>query len=254
MGSGFLGAFDVSVKTASSRIMKKSMAIWRKYVLLPGAIVGDSVGIASEQAISGVLNCINKFRPLRILELGAGIGTLTYTALNAVVRQQIHKQKGYAFFTIENNDFCLQQLRVNIKDFDGLYAVLSSTKDLPQDLLFDLIIVDGGGDLDGDMGIMFFGDRLAQKGVIFVEGTRKFQRDLIESWYGARKHVHVKMPAFKTHLSDNTNKMRAHNKAYHLYRFEPSWLDVLELRLRSSFTSIAVKILRRLAAQDNQFL
>src|SRR5919108_5250032 len=107
-GIGHLGVFGVSVKTASSRIMKKSMAIWQKYILLPGAIVGDSVGIASEQAISGVLDCINKFRPLRILELGAGIGTLTYTALNAVVLQQIHKQKGYAFFTIENNDFCLQ--------------------------------------------------------------------------------------------------------------------------------------------------
>lgn len=226
--------------------VKTSKVIWRKFASLPGAVVGDTVGIASEQAIRGVLNVIAKYHPAKILELGAGIGTLTYTALSAVTHSSIDRE-AFRFFTIENNEFCLSQLAGNLEKYKGLYTVCRSTEELPQGMKFDFIIVDGGGDLDGDMGVMNFENRLEAKGVILVEGTRAFQRELIKRWYGSRKFVTVKLPSLSPMIVDPVSGIQAHNKAFHLFVFEPTWLQSYSLRIQSAFLSALSKAMHRFA-------
>jgi hypothetical protein len=224
--------------------MEESRDIWQKFIALPGAFVGETAGIASEQAIGGVIKVISKHKPKKILELGAGIGTLTYTALSIIASQNIYKDNGFGFFTIENNKFCLNQLPVNLKDFDNLYTVLPSTEVLPPGILFDFIIVDGGGDLDGDMGAMFFGNMLAQNGIILVEGGRAFQRNLIQEWYGARRHVSTRVPALHQTITTKNSGKKADNKPYYLYIFEPAMMNKFTLQAQGIFLNGITKIRR----------
>jgi len=234
--------------------MQVSEEIWQTFISKPGAFVGDVVGISSEQAIGGVITTICKYNPLKILELGAGIGTLTYTVLKTVTSLNNHRNNEYAFFTVENNEFCLNQLTINLFGFDGMYTVIPSTEALPIGILFDFIIVDGGGDLDGDMGIIPFGNMLAQNGIILVEGGRAFQRDCIKEWYGARQYVYVKMPAWKQTIVANSSGKTASNKPYHLFVFEPAWFNKLTLKIRSFILNRILRIRRRLAIIKNRLI
>lgn len=225
--------------------MRESERIWQRFAALPGAAVDGVAGIASEHAIGGLLALVRGRRPTRILELGAGIGTLTFTILEAVTELGIDRRPGYAFYTIENNEFCLGQLAGNLGGFAGRYRILRSTDELPK-LRFDLIVVDGGGDLGNDMGVMSFDDRLARGGAILVEGGRSFQRQLIERWYGHRSFVYGKFTASNPTLSARRVELEAKNKPYHLFVFEPGAFEGTMLRCKSFGNQLGTRIRRRL--------
>jgi hypothetical protein len=209
--------------------LKTADQIWQKFVALPGAIIDDQVGIASQHAIGGVIGVIQKYKPRKILELGAGIGTLTYTVLETLSSFDYFKGEDCAFFTVENNEFCLQQIQNNLIGFEGRFKVISFASAIPPDIQFDLIIVDGGGDLGGDMGIVNFDNMLAKKGIILIEGNRAFQTNRIRDWYGHRSHLYIKMRTINLKTVSKNDRTVVANKPYQIFVFEPEWLEKIFL-------------------------
>ena len=74
--------------------MKESLRIWQRFAARPGAALDGMVGIASEHAIEGLIEVLERYRPRRILELGSGIGTLTYTILATARRLGLDREEG----------------------------------------------------------------------------------------------------------------------------------------------------------------
>lgn len=212
--------------------MPNSMEIWKRFLRLPGARCGSVIGIASERAIATLIALVQQRRPKRILELGAGIGTLTTTILEAAREAGLSGQPGFRFYTIESHPFCLEQLNNNLKAFGGGYRLVQSINAVPRDCLFDLIVVDGGGDLPNDLGVIDFSSRLAQHGVILLEGGRGFQRKEILEWYGQRPHVVAKVSPARRAIDVGVGVAAAKQKPYRLFVFEPSLGERLGLTVR----------------------
>lgn len=227
---------------------RDARVIWQRFVELPGAAVNGVVGIASEHAIAGLIGAMRKERPRAILELGAGIGTLTYTVLKAAADLGIDREAGFRFVTIENETFCRRALEGNLADYQGRFQLLDSTKLIPSGDSFDLIIVDGGGDLPNDMGVMEFGGLLNAGGSILIEGSRGFQRDRIERWYGHRQYVYLRSSPRRSWSISDDGSRSAKNKPYHLYRFEPSPFRRLGLRSGSRLATLRARCHRGVAA------
>ena len=212
--------------------METDSEIWQKFIALPGSIAGEYVGIASQYAISGLLEILYKRSPRRILEIGAGIGTLTYTILSWARSVNMDQKMDYTFITIENNAFCQKQLTNNLISFRDKYCLVSSMDEVRQICTqFDLIVVDGGDDLPSDMGFMAFNNLLQLKGAIFVEGERIIQRQKIREWYGNRLHIYVKMEAAQPHLQSLSGNISATNLPYHLFIFEPNFIEAISYKV-----------------------
>jgi len=94
--------------------------------------------IASVCSLQWLAAVLRTFRPKRVLELGAGIGTMTELLLTP----QFGVEKVYS---TEDNAFCLAALRRNLPRLDGRLELLTTGEDLRKiegDL--DLIAGDGG--------------------------------------------------------------------------------------------------------------
>jgi predicted O-methyltransferase YrrM len=229
--------------------METASQIWQRFAALPGAAMNNNIGIASEHAIGGLIDVIHRYHPLRILEFGSGIGTLTYTVLHTTAAQGLNAVPGFTFYTVENNEFCLEQLGINLQNFDASqYTLVHAPDDIPAELKFDLIIVDGGGDVGNDMGVMEFGNRLNPGGVIFIEGFRRFQRGLVQQWYGSRPHAEISLYPARMSVQSTATGLVAKNKSYHLFVFEPSAPENLRLWLVRLWNSTFTRLARRLAA------
>ncbi len=208
------------------------MEIWKRFVRLPGGCYGANIGIASERAIAALIELVQKRRPSRILELGSGIGTLTSTILETARVTGLSGKPGFGFYTLETQPFCLEQLQTNLKGFEGDYKLVREIHELPQDLLFDLIVVDGGGDLPNDLGVIDFSGRLAQHGVILLEGGRGYQRNKILEWYGRRSNVIAKITPSQGILDSGIQGVVARQKPFRLFMFEPSFRERLSLKFQ----------------------
>lgn len=229
--------------------MQTASQIWQKFIALPGSSVNGRVGIASQNAIGGLIQTLHRRSPLRILEIGAGIGTLTYTILNWARSVGMERNPNYTFISVENNDYCLKQLASNLKGFEGGYRLVSSVEEARQTgLQFDLITIDGGGDVPNDMGFMNFDRLLQHNGAIFVEGARITQREKIKEWYGDRSFIYVKMESTQPLSTSASNEVTAKNKPYHLFIFEPGFQESLSYRTSALRNHYIVRLARRLAA------
>jgi protein-L-isoaspartate O-methyltransferase len=220
--------------------------LWNHFVRRPGAAVDGEVGIASMHAIGGLLRLIRRKRPARVLEIGSGIGTLTYAI--AASQSRDVPERGRIFYTVENHPFCIAEMEKNLAGLDELYTRVGSVGEIPGDLRFDLIVVDGGGDLPNDMGVMRFADRLAKGGVIFVEGGRGFQREQIEKWYGHRPRLYAKMQSFRAVVPVPDLGWQVNNKPYHVFVFEPGRLESAVMRARGFLNRFGVSVYRRVRA------
>lgn len=226
-------------------LMSRANTIWSKFSELPGAAVGGWLGIASEHAIGGLIWAVERYRPRRVLELGGGIGTLTFTLAETLTRTHVDN---WSLFTVENNPFCCGELVRNVSDAERLTLISDTSEIAEADRQFDLIVVDGGGDLGGDMGIMDFSGMLRPGGMIFVEGHRAFQRGNIEKWYAERPVFHLSSRPLSPKLTPKNPEHRAKNKGFHLYVFEPTAWDRKLLTARGFLSDIGVRAYRRLAA------
>src|SRR3989338_2078319 len=91
--------------------------------------------IAGITTMRAVVDFCKKNNPRTILELGGGIGTISYAVLsNCDATVDIY----------EHNDFCIAALNENLKDYKERFSIIPDYLMLPPKREYDLIIIDGG--------------------------------------------------------------------------------------------------------------
>ena len=147
--------------------------------------------IASEFALETILSVIKIFKTQTVLELGFGIGSISDTVL------KYSKKANHTidYVGTEKNDFCLNALKTNVLDFDKieLFAALVQIKNKK----FDLIIIDGYDDTLKEV-VAF----CKKNTIIFIEGDRKGQTEIIRQIFPKNKYVNV--------ITLNRNKPYSH--------------------------------------------
>jgi 16S rRNA A1518/A1519 N6-dimethyltransferase RsmA/KsgA/DIM1 with predicted DNA glycosylase/AP lyase activity len=94
--------------------------IYRHFKQLPG-----SQYMATEKAIKGLVKWLKKRRPKTMLEVGAGIGTLTFASVGALSECcEGDGASSYRLISIEDNSFCLSALKQNLKDHWGRFELI----------------------------------------------------------------------------------------------------------------------------------
>lgn len=135
--------------------------------------------IASEYALFRILKLIEKFKPKNILEVGAGIGTISDSILKFNFPQDIQ------LFASEADNFCLEKLPENLGgDFSKL-KLFPHIADLPHEAIFDFVIIDGK-----EEHLTSVKNMLSKNAIIVVEGDRKDQTDTLRKLFPSSKFVH----------------------------------------------------------------
>lgn len=98
--------------------------------------------IAGEFAMKTVLNLIDTFNVIDVLELGLGIGSMSDTVLN--YGNEVGKNINYT--GTEANAFCLTQLPLNLTENYKKIKLLKDASQINLNSKFDLIIIDGSDD------------------------------------------------------------------------------------------------------------
>ena len=142
------------------------------------ALFSNQIGayaIATPININAIIAfCVSK-KPKRVLELGGGIGTLTYCVLNyteAIVE------------VYEENAFCREKLRQNLDRWSERVVLKESYAQDPNLAAYDLVMIDGPDSVNIEER-----DRLTDQvlggirniGTFFIEGSRYSQRQLAQS-------------------------------------------------------------------------
>jgi protein-L-isoaspartate O-methyltransferase len=191
-------------------------ALYTAYAQKPG-----SQHIASLHACRGLEKLVLRHRPPRVLEIGAGIGTLTDLLLSAL--PDVH------LTTTEDNSFCLEQLKANLKDRLARVRIVQSPEDVAGEL-FDLVVVDGGLDT---VSVLQF---VAPHGIVFVEGFRSAQRELLET--GSRRFARTNIRAM--HRGGSPSGATAWGGAYWVFQFEPTMVERASFALRHLWDGLLV--------------
>lgn len=139
--------------TDEDRALARS--IYSTFSRLPG-----SEHIATEFALVHLSALLSELRPSRVLEIGAGIGTITRLILD-------HPSEVDLLVSTEENEFCRQALAKNIGDTHaGRWRLISSPNE-ERAGAYDLVI------FDGYTGVEDVYPRLTEGTVCFVEGIRQ---------------------------------------------------------------------------------
>lgn len=130
--------------------------------------------IATPITIQALLD-LNKEMPFKsALEMGAGIGTISYTLL---------KYTGANVDLYEDNRFCQEELAKNLSGFERRHKILKDYSQKPPQSSYDLFVVDGGsgkGEDGGDMEIVqSLATALDDVKICYIEGGRHTQRTLL---------------------------------------------------------------------------
>lgn len=140
-------------------------ALHRLFASRPGA-----EHIASEFALAHLSCLLNAAKPHTVLEMGAGIGTLTYLLLT-------HPRRPELIVSVEDNEYCIDQFTYNLPI--QLRAGHSLTTDVQtareHASHFDVVIFDAENQAEEAC------EFLEANTIVFVEGSRKHQRAAIQS-------------------------------------------------------------------------
>ena len=212
--------------------MSTGLEIYNHFKQLPG-----SQHIATANAVDGLIKWLDRKRPQRILEIGAGIGTVTYAILNYVERHT--KDLTHPILTsVEDNDFCLGQLEENLGQRLNKVRLVRDLSDVQRSSeQFDFLIVDGGDPEDGR-----FASLIAERGVVFVEANRLEQRKHIDKLNRRYAYTNFYRPQ-----PDREGRPGS----YHVFQFEPTMAErvyhaaaSLGVRFRRSLTRRLKSVLR----------
>ena len=124
--------------------------------------------ISTEFSLAYLSAVMTRYLPRTILELGAGIGTVTKLLLT-------HPHRPDCIVVTEDNEYCISAFKNNLTNYEseGVLLVTDLAELIAQDLQYDLIICDGG-----------FEDKNQFKGlsehtIFFFEGSRGPHRRLL---------------------------------------------------------------------------
>ncbi|MCV9931244.1 hypothetical protein OIU80_03040 [Flavobacterium sp. LS1R47] len=135
--------------------------------------------IASEFALKKIVDILENYKIDNILELGLGIGSISYCILE-------YSDKKINYIGTESNDFCLNALPKYLKNnFDKVKIVDSLSKVLTTKK-FDLIIVDGK-----DENLLLVKKSISNRGIIVIEGDRIPQLELIKNSFPNSLYVRL---------------------------------------------------------------
>lgn len=129
--------------------------------------------IATPLSVAAVKKLTHKSR--YVLEIGAGVGTLTYAAL--VGNPNLHVE------AYEDNEYCVAEFKKNLEKFKGQFMLHTDLHTVPKRRAYDLVIVDGGAN-HGDCGYPGMTKDIFEKieaSVIYFEGVRWLQRKIVRS-------------------------------------------------------------------------
>lgn len=138
--------------------------------------------IASLFAIHKLLNILNIYKPKKILEVGLGIGSISYSIIDYLSYKKIK----YEYHGTEANEFCLNALPVNLKEYFKNIKLNNSINEINNTKYYDLVIVDGS-----DSALEKVSKLLTKNGIIFIEGDRKNQQQALVKLFPKHKFVHV---------------------------------------------------------------
>jgi len=127
--------------------------------------------IASQNALKGIRKIICRYHVTKVLELGIGIGTIPYFLHQLALGKKLKIQ----YTGTEGNDYCIQQFTANLPPAHDHFSFrhYSDLSAVPKEK-YDLIIIDGS-----DNHISQLYEYCNSKTILFVEGDRKKQRELI---------------------------------------------------------------------------
>ncbi len=94
--------------------------------------------MANRTTLAHLSLLLYRHKPEQVLELGAGIGTMTDALL-------VHPAGIKSLVTTEDNEYCLSVLRGNLTNpEDPRLLVAVKISDIPESAKFDLVVGDGG--------------------------------------------------------------------------------------------------------------
>ncbi len=185
--------------------------------------------IATQTAIEGLVRWLQRKRPRRVLELGAGIGTLTYATVETL--SSIHGDDVARLISTEPYPPCREQLEINLIDQRERFTVVDGPGDVaPDDGPFDFLITDGGDPEDGSPF-----QNLAPGAIVFIEGDRKPQAAALEAALQGRAWQSADVRTLRRR--DLPGGGRVYDGGYRVYALEPGLgmrLTLLRLRLTTS--------------------
>lgn len=173
-------------------ISQSAQQLHKKFLSMKG-----SEYIATPVSIQAILDIVQKKKPKRVLEMGAGIGTLSYTILATSKEVEVD--------LYEDNEFCQTALKNNLEDFSGRFTLIPDYKTLPPHKEYDLFLVDGGNGKSHDGGSLnvvqkFVQQLTAKPMVCYVEGNRFSQRTLLRRALSDR-FVYRQIQFYATYLN-----------------------------------------------------
>ena len=137
--------------------------------------------IATGFALSIIIKLIERFNIKSVLELGLGIGAIADTVLKFSEQSNWNLK----YVGTEENDFCNNALRKNIEYYTKLEHY-NNLSELDPNNSFDLIIIDGLDD-----NFQQIKSYCKKRSIIFIEGDRTPQTNIIMSIFPKARHVNV---------------------------------------------------------------
>lgn len=173
---------------------KLATTYYKRFSKIPG-----NQHIANLYAIEKILDILYIHKPKRILEVGLGIGSISYSILNYYDERNMLVD----YYGTENNTFCINSLSNNLKKYHSKLNIYNSLENINKSGYFDLIIIDGS-----DKSLINISKLISKKGIIFIEGDRKDQQNKITELFSSRsKLVHTissyKEPAYGPFITGN---------------------------------------------------
>ncbi|MEY3499224.1 MAG: hypothetical protein RL308_893 [Bacteroidota bacterium] len=138
--------------------------------------------IANLFAIEKILDIVEFNKPKRILEVGLGIGSISYSIIDYLKEKKL----SFEYYGTEANEFCLNELPKNLQNNYSSIKLFSNIEEIKTEEKFDLIIVDGS-----DISIEKIYNLITNNGTIFIEGDRKNQLTILLKLFPKFKFVHT---------------------------------------------------------------
>ena len=134
--------------------------------------------IAKEHSIYRILECIKNNKCESILEVGLGIGTI-YSAVYEF-------NPNLKYIGTEDNDFCLNSLKTNLKQSYNNLEICSDIESIPDTSKFDIVVIDGKDDT-----LKSIKKYLKEDSIILIEGDRSDQEKSVVEMFPDCKKVHI---------------------------------------------------------------
>ena len=137
--------------------------------------------IATEFALVQILKIIKIFKIRSILEIGLGIGAI----VDSVLKYSENSNYKLSYYGTEANAYCNQELKKNIEYFQRV-KISNSLEEINTENKFDFIIIDG---LDDSLEKIV--SYCKKRTIIFIEGDRSPQTEVIMSLFPKARHVNI---------------------------------------------------------------